>query len=213
MECYPDVGGEILMELWIGHAKRRSVCHECGEVIQSGDPVMPGRVRKKKGRRWPITLRWHPKCWYEASLKYLDASKPESVKMGNAIGRPKLLDPSTGLELSQDDRNARYLLVRRFNTTLFRRNQLTDLLWNSGEFNLKVLARYQKLTESMIGIAAKVQKLGGVPASWTRLIGDNGRDHGYLGGDCQEVSDALNMYEEDEETGDVQKEAVGIYRR
>lgn len=151
------------MELWIGTAKKTSKCHSCDEPIPHGTPVMQGKTKKRKGKPWPPVLRWHPACWYESALKYLTDTKPERVQIVRSLGRPKM-------QLDEESRKARYLLVRRFNTFLYRRNQVEAELMASEELPEGKLDQYRRLTENMLRVSQEIESVGGIPSNWPRIL-------------------------------------------
>lgn len=103
------------------------------------------------GRRWNTKHYYHPNCWVAQGLDYLKLNPYVST---GKRGQPKL-------QLTEEDRRTRYLLLRRKATLDIR---LRD-------------ARLHGLTERVADLTAKsfdlllqIAKVGGIPKRWAEDI-------------------------------------------
>jgi len=132
------------MDVWLTWCKRKSKCRHCGEYIQQGEPVVVGKLWSKE-RKWPMQFRWHPKCWLDQALAYLE-KHPYIPRL--TTGRPKL-------ELSDVDRKQRAKLLRQ-RATLCYQQRKAALAGNAVRV-LHLEVKKQELIDQMPGP---------VPKSW-----------------------------------------------
>ena len=158
------------MDLWVGRAKKASICHYCDGLIRKDEAVMQGRARKRKGLRWPPTIRWHPDCWLASCRDYLGV-QPSSRVVAGSLGRPKTADPATGRPLAEEARRTRARIVHRFNVLVSRRRLLLEQITKSSCLDHQKLHHLAVLTDRMRRCAGEVEGFGGVPASWLGILG------------------------------------------
>lgn len=112
-----------------------------------------------------MILRWHPSCWYSQCLESLSRKKDDRVEEPcRPLGRPKMV-------MDDDMRRQRYLLIRRFNTLLCRRNHLETELIGQDLLDVGKLQAFQHLTEKMVGCGDEAETCGGTPHNWVSILG------------------------------------------
>lgn len=167
------------MELWIGHAKKASTCHYCGEFVRKDDDVIQGRTRRRRGHPWPPVIRWHLDCWIASCRNYLSVSQVARVVV-SPLGRPRTVNVSTKQPLDEDDRKHRSRIVHHFNVLLFRRRALVDQMAELDYLDYPKLHQAIRLLEKMRECAKEISQLGGMPATWQGILGmETGNDEGY----------------------------------
>lgn len=136
------------MDIWMTWCKKKVVCRRCSEEISKASPMVVGKLWAVKGEKLRFTKRyyWHPDCWIQDGLNYLE-QHPYSAE---GKGRPRLA-------MSEGDKKKRYKVLSR-RADLMR--QLRGAV-ESGDANqiLKVYERMEKLKP-------EIEKLGGIPESW-----------------------------------------------
>lgn len=139
------------MDVWLTWCKRKTKCKYCPEPINPGEPVVVAKQWRKKAsqdaRHWPFILRFHPNCWLENALAYLE-KHPYVPK--RSMGRPKL-------DLSKDDKTKRLRMLRLRASIVYRQKVAA----HEGRA-LRVL-ELEVRKQELIG---EIEKCGGVPKSW-----------------------------------------------
>lgn len=128
--------------------RRQARCKHCEGIIEVANPMVIGKLFKGIKRRITITWYWHPQCWVDAELAYLN----DNPYTPGIRGRRQL-------DMPQDDQRKRFLLIRRYNTLKYRRKMLGD---DHPDNILAVI----KLEEKMAVIVEEIKEAGGVPAKW-----------------------------------------------
>src|SRR3989337_3508288 len=67
------------MDIWISWCKRDSKCRHCEETITPGTRVVIGKHWRPG--KFTIMLRWHPQCWLQQGLNYLEKNPYTSHKL------------------------------------------------------------------------------------------------------------------------------------
>ena len=138
---------------WCGNGKAR--CKWCEQPIATGTAMVRVYYWNKgneERRSWNIQNCYHfPDCYVAQGKDYLDRN-PYVVKVR---ARRNLLSP--------EDKRKRFLLIRRFNELVQRRNKIAVGYPDN-------LAVEIQLTERMVEVMMEVAVLGGVPKSWAGKI-------------------------------------------
>jgi len=135
---------------------KKSTCRWCDQSIDNGTPVVTvffwnkGEDSGKWNRKWNVRFSYHPQCWVDQGLDYLNRNP--------YIPQHREKKPT----LCEEDRRKRFLLVRKF-------HKAEQMRKNSGSYPDNLLAEV-RLTEQMIGIMLEVAVLGGVPKSWAERL-------------------------------------------
>ena len=119
------------------------------------EPITPGQAMVavffwRKGsdsRKWNIQHCYHAECWLRNGMDYLNRN-------------PYVPHRSTGrkrLELSEEARRERFLIVRRYHALRQRLDQL-----DNGSEPIKAL----RIESLMMELFIEIQPVGGVPKSW-----------------------------------------------
>lgn len=143
------------MDIWISWCRRTAKCHFCELPITVATPMVKGKLWKKVGEAtsWSYRPNWHPQCWIEEGLVYLE-QHPYQAK---STGRPKL-------KLSEADAEQRQTLVRRRSRLIY---ILREMLTNGKDFEhpsvIKILNRLLKLR-------IDIELFGGAPRSWDKPL-------------------------------------------
>jgi len=139
------------MDVWLTWCKKKSKCKHCQEPILAGTPVVRGKLWRKgdQAKSWPMTFRWHPQCWLEQALAYLE--KNPYIPPKRSPGRPRI-------ELSEEDKvKRRRLLVYRSSLCYYQRKAAKE----GNAFRvLELEVKKQELVD-------RIKEVGGVPKSWT----------------------------------------------
>jgi hypothetical protein len=135
--------------------KRRSKCSYCPTTIVSGHEMLV--VRWWRPGKWTYTERYHPDCWLAKARAYL-AEHPYTKR--TAGGRPKL-------ELTEQQRGARYLLLRRGAALRQRKRILAGQLGSADiEASNRIEGCLIRLDGQLDAIAQELGGNGGVPREW-----------------------------------------------
>ena len=134
------------MDVWMTWSKREVQCRFCPDKVDKGTPVVVTRsVKTWEERTFTRTGRYHPQCWVNQGLAYLE-KHPVVYK----DGRPRLV-------LTPDQRVARMRLLRRRATLMLRyRRDIAALRI------VEAVGHYIKAVE----LIPLMEPLGGVPRSW-----------------------------------------------
>lgn len=135
--------------------RKQAMCKWCPEPIEIGTPMVAVMFWNKgnpDSRRWNVQICYHPQCWIEQGLDYLNRNPFVPHKRGRKV------------TLSVEDRRKRYLLVRRFHALEQRIKNIKapypdDLLVES------------RLLKQMADIMLDVARVGGIPKSWAKRFG------------------------------------------
>ena len=136
------------MDIRMVWCKRQTKCRHCEEVIEVATPMVMGKLYKGVKRRLTITMYWHPQCWIDTELAYLD----DNPYTPGIRGRKRL-------SLPLDEQRKRFLLIRRYNTLKSRKDKLP-----SG--NPDDILRIISMEEKMAQIAKEMEEIGGIPQKW-----------------------------------------------
>ena len=139
--------------------RKEARCHwdscKLGGTIAIAQPmvmVMFWNKGKENSRRWNTKYYYHPQCWVEQGLDYLNRNPYVSYIRGRKC------------TLSKEDGRKRFLLVRRFNRLVQRKATITQDYPESSLIEAN-------LTKQMLDIMLDVAVLGGVPKNWLEKIG------------------------------------------
>lgn len=102
-------------------------------------------IGKSRGSRRTYRQYFHPQCWVDNGMAYLNANPYTPGIRGRR-----------GLNLAPEDARKRHLLIRRYNT-LKQRKRL------GGPGNLKLI---NWLSPRMDRIMEEMKNVGGIPKSW-----------------------------------------------
>ena len=134
--------------------QKQAKCQWCEAMIEPGQAmvVMFYWNKGSNNRRWNVQKCYHPECWLKQGYDYLERNPYVPVQINN--GRPRL-------ELSEQDKRQRYLILRRYHSLVQRLNRC-----NNGSDLIKSL----ELECQMADLILEIAKVGGVPKKWlTRL--------------------------------------------
>ena len=138
------------MDVWVNWAKREAKCRWCQQMIEHGKPQVVCKNWRKgdeNQRRWNTSMHFHfPDCWVQNAYDYL-LKNPYFPSDGR--GRPPL-------SLSDVDRRARQLLLRRYAATQCRIRASTDD------------DQIGHMIGSLDQIIGEIESVGGVPEKWLR---------------------------------------------
>jgi hypothetical protein len=158
------------MEVWFAWAKKPNKCRYCFEVINTGEAMVIGRARKKKGAPWPAPQRWHLECFTDSGRQYLDANP---YFHGSGSGRP-------ALDITADVKEKRNKILRRYGAYQHRLKKLEGQYPPTPEG----LMEQAVLLKRMQSCAEEIEQYGGVPKSWAYLVqpvrGTSATQHGAL---------------------------------
>ena len=144
------------MDVWFTWCQRRAKCRWCEQPIEKGKPMVITKLWRKgdeNSRKWNITNYYHPECYLAQGMDYLERN-PYSPR-GNR-GKPKL-------QLSEEDRRKRYLLLRKKAALEQRKRKLKT----SYPDNALMLAR---IDTRIVEICMDIALVGGVPKSWVEQL-------------------------------------------
>lgn len=144
------------MDVWFTHCQRKAKCKWCEQPIEKATPMVITRLWRKgdeNSRRWNITNYYHPNCYLAQGMDYLE-THPYSPR-GNR-GRPKI-------QLSEEDKRKRYLLLRRKAALEQRKRKLKT----SYPDNALMIAR---IDTQIIEICMEITLVGGVPKGWVEKL-------------------------------------------
>ncbi len=137
------------MDIWITHCKRTAICHYCKKPIKVQEPMVTGKLWRKVKEgvlHWIVRYYWHPLCWVDEGLSYL---QKHPYNQGLRGGQPLNLDYETKKKrLSVLRRHAKY-------TQKIRESMETGNL-----------DRIIRLALSMEKLKEEILPLGGIPKSW-----------------------------------------------
>jgi len=136
--------------------RRRAKCHFCEGFVEAGQPIVKGKLWMRSDgstRRWCVRLYWHPHCWVNEGLAYLETHPYQPANKG----RPPLA-------LSETAKNERLKLLRaRARTMQFIRQRLDGgASWTD--------PAVIRLVEKLISLCDQIIPLGGMPKSWLKPI-------------------------------------------
>ena len=150
----PSRGGASIPFVMMRWCRKSAHCRWCEKDVEVGTPLVAVVFWNKgneNSRRWNVYLYYHPQCWVEQGLDYLN----RNPFVPHVRGRKATL--------SEEDRRKRFLLVRRFHALGQRKNNI------KAEFPDHLL-REERLTKQMPDIILDVTNLGGVPKSWVEKL-------------------------------------------
>ncbi len=136
------------MNVWITWCKRRAVCKWCSELIVVGKPIVKCVRYKSKDNRMTVRLYFHPQCWLDNGLHYLE----ENPYTPSQKGRKKL-------PLSIEDKNQRFILLRRYSALRQRIRNIKSPYPDNALIEARIKTKMAELMEQII-------PLGGIPPKW-----------------------------------------------
>ena len=142
------------MHVWMTHCQRTCKCAHCPEQIEAGEPMVTGKV-KLKGQEWYKTLHWHPQCWIEQGMVYLE-SRPYVPSHRGRVP----------LKLDEETKSKRFAILRRYASVMQRINKLVVKINESSEIDSESVSKLAHLSEMVEGLKVEIEPLGGVPKSW-----------------------------------------------
>ena len=130
---------------------KKATCKWCEQPIEVTSAMVRVFFWNKGGdnRRWNVQLCFHPECWVKQGMDYLN--KNPYVPINKRI------------TLSKEDARKRFLLIRRFNALVQRKNKIKS------DYPDNMLVEI-RLTNQMVEIMLDVAILGGVPKTWAEKI-------------------------------------------
>jgi len=135
--------------------RKQATCRWCNKPIEIGTPIVAVLFWNKgnpDSRRWNVQICYHPQCWVDQGLDYLNRNPFVPHRRG------------VKSKLSEEDRKKRYLLVRRFHA-LEQRKKNSKLDYPDN------LLMDSRLTKQMTDIMLDMAKVGGIPKSWVEKLG------------------------------------------
>jgi len=135
--------------------RKQATCRWCNKPIEIGTPIVAVLFWNKgnpDSRRWNVQICYHPQCWVDQGLDYLNRNPFVPHRRG------------VKSKLSEEDRKKRYLLVRRFHA-LEQRKKNSKLDYPDN------LLMDSRLTKQMTDIMLDMVKVGGIPKSWVEKLG------------------------------------------
>jgi len=145
------------MDIRIVRCKKVTKCGHCSTIIEKLEPMVVGRLYKntykEDGRRhWTLRYYWHPQCWVEQALAYLDS--PEAERFEAKRGRKPI-------QLSPEDKAARFKILARRARVVQRLHEELE----KPECQ-RSLDRIIHLGSQLEAQKEDIAPLGGVPKSW-----------------------------------------------
>ena len=138
------------MHVSFSNCRKTAKCRYCPNPIETGQPMVVGRSRKESagGKYYYFTSRWHPQCYLDQGLQYLDKHPYTPATKGRPV-----------LNLTSGQRTHRLSLLRIRATSVQRvRAELQKLLPN---YNI-IQHHGTKLQE----LYKEIEHYGGAPKSW-----------------------------------------------
>jgi len=134
--------------------RKQAKCRWCEQPIEIGTPLVAVVFWNKgnpESRKWNSYQYFHPQCWVDQGLDYLNRNPFVPHKRGRKI------------TLSDEDRRKRFLLVRRFHALEQRKKKIKA----GYPDNVLIEAR---LDRQMVEIMLDMAILGGIPKSWVEKL-------------------------------------------
>ena len=135
--------------------QKKARCRWCEQFVELGTPMVKVFFWNKGedgNRKWNISHYYHfPECYAKQGLDYLN----RNPYVPHARGRKT--------KLPEADRRKRFLLVRKFNELVQRRNNIKLPYPDS-------LAMEAQLTKRMVDTMLEITTVGGVPKSWVKKV-------------------------------------------
>ena len=150
----PSKTGMSIPSVMMRWGRKQAQCKWCEQAVEVGNPIV-SVVFWNKGnedkRSWNKYLYYHPQCWVDQGLDYLN----RNPYVPHVRGRKATL--------SKEDRRKRFLLVRRFNALVQRKGKI------KAPYPDHLLIE-ERITKQMLDIIMDVTNLGGVPKSWVEKL-------------------------------------------
>jgi hypothetical protein len=134
--------------------RKQATCKWCDKPIEIGTPLVAVFFWNKgneNSRRWNVTLYYHPQCWVDQGLDYLERNPFVPHRRGRVR------------TLSNEDARKRFLLVRRFHALEQRKRNI------KAPYPDNLLVE-ERLTKQMVDVMLDVANLGGAPKSWSEKL-------------------------------------------
>jgi len=140
------------MDVWMTWCRRKAVCKYCGEDIVKATPIVKCKSVRGNTTKLTTMMYFHPKCWVENGMDYLEKNPYTSGMRGRKR-----------LELSDEDRRARYLLLRKYAGLKQRLGNIVTKFPDNLEPTLRI-------EEQMRQIMVDISVVGGIPPKWLEQI-------------------------------------------
>lgn len=133
-------------------AQNKATCQWCEYNIEPGQAMVVVFFwnRGANGRKWNVQKCYHPNCWVEQGMDYLNKNPYSPYIRGRK-----------GLQLSKEDNRQRFLIVRRYHALTQRIGRL-----DNGSEPIKRLELEMKQADMML----EMLKIGGVPKKWLERL-------------------------------------------
>ena len=139
------------MKVFMAHCRKETKCSFCEQLIPVAEPMVVGRAAMKKREGWSVVLHWHPQCWIDQGMQYLEAHPYVSAQKGKKK-----------LDLSLEDRKNRFRIQRNRASVI----QKLKAIMNKEELGERDLDRIVKFSERLDELKAEIEPFGGVPKKW-----------------------------------------------